>query len=75
MTMLSAFRERLALAMDADPRSRAAICRKAGYAHSHIRRLISGERHSPTLPLVATMAEALEVSPAWLLGLSEEIKP
>lgn len=75
MTMLSAFRERLALAMDADPRGRAAICRRAGYDQSHIRRLISGERHSPTLPLVETMAEALEVSPAWLLGLSEEIKP
>lgn len=75
MTMLLTFRERLAVAMDADPRSRAAICRRAGYAQSHIRRLISGERHSPTLPLVETMAEALEVSPAWLLGFSEESKP
>lgn len=75
MSMVLAFRERLQTAVDRDPRSRAAIARRAGYEQSHLRRLMTGERYSPTVGLVDNLAAALDVSPAWLLGLSEEIKP
>ena len=72
MSTVLAFRERLRIALNADPRTRPEIAKAAGYSAAHLRRLVSGARRAPTLELVDAMAGALGVSPAWLLGLSEE---
>lgn len=73
MNMSAAFRVRLEQAMASDARSRAEIARVSGYSRPHLRRLIKGERRSPTLELVDAMADTLGVSRAWLLGLSESM--
>jgi len=69
--MRPAFRERLRIAMRADPRTQAEIAKKAGYGASHIRRVLSGERPNPTLQFVEVMAGTLGCEPAWLLGFDK----
>lgn len=71
MTVLVVFRQRLAQALAADPRSRAQIAREAGYHAGHIRRIVKGDRRSPTLEFAEAMAGALNVSLAWLLGFED----
>jgi hypothetical protein len=70
MTDLPTFRARLGEAVLAQPKPRwKAIEHRSGYGASHIHNLITGACHSPTLECVYALAEALDVTPAWLLGL------
>lgn len=65
------FRERLNQALEGK-REIASLARKSGYNASYIRRLIAGDRPNPTIACVAALSEALEVNPAWLLGLEPQ---
>lgn len=66
------FRERLAAALSAAQMSRSGLARAAGVDRSTIAQLLNDE--GPRLPnahLAADIAQSLEVSADWLLGLSE----
>jgi transcriptional regulator with XRE-family HTH domain len=66
--MLTAvFRANLGRAMQAHPDKVDAICRRAGYSSSYVRRVITGRRPNPTLSFVECMATALGASVADLL--------
>lgn len=66
--MLNAvFRANLGRAMQAHPDKVEAICRRAGYSSSYVRRVIAGRKPNPTLLFVECMATALDASVADLL--------
>lgn len=73
MSDLPTFRERLRIAVAAQPRPRwKALERRSGYSVGYIRDLMHDRRHSPTLGCVYALAGALNVRPAWLLGLDND---
>lgn len=65
------FRERLNQALANRPKWKV-LSHKAGYEPSYIRALASGKRCNPTIACVAALSEALNVSPAWLLGIEPQ---
>lgn len=64
MNILPVFRENLRAAIKAHPLPTKAICFKAGYNYSYIRKVISGSKTNPTLQLVESMANAMGLT-AW----------
>lgn len=70
MTVNQTFRQRLGEVL----RERGAVKRvahRAGYSEYYIKSLRCGRQSNPTISVVWALADALEVEPAWLLGIDE----
>ena len=61
------FRSRLCLALQGTSLVKAS--KRSGYSKCYIRRLRDGVMINPSISTVWALAEALSVSPAWMLGL------
>ena len=51
------------------------IASRVGVAKSTIQRYETGKIEKPKLPVIESIANALEVNPAWLIGKSEAMEP
>ena len=68
MTVNDVFRERLLAAVKDSGLSMDKIGYLSGYSPNYILRLKNGHMSNPTISLVWAVANALDVSPYWLLG-------
>lgn len=72
MPLADTFRERLADAIEADPRKRYMIAREAGYSETYIRRVLKGTQANPTLAFTEAMAQTLGVPLLWIIGADKD---
>lgn len=68
MSVYNIFRQRLIVAINNSGLSLDKIGYLSGYSANYIRRLKNGHMSNPTISLVWSLADALEVNPYWLLG-------
>jgi len=71
-TLSAALRENLIAAIARHPDSFRAVCDRAGYDTTYVRRILKGEKHNPTLYFVECLAEAVGEDPLKLLGADSE---
>lgn len=64
-------RQRIAQARASRKMSLQEVAQASGFTKSHVWELENGRSRNPTVRAVWSLARALAVSPAWLLGLDE----
>lgn len=74
MNLISTFRRNLRAAMRAHPLPAKELCKRGGYDHSYVRKVLARATANPTLMFVQCMAEAVGKPVEELLGFREESK-
>lgn len=72
MNVSAVFRERLATCRKSARRSIDSVAHESGYSRTYLRRLERGDQANPTICAVWAIAEALDTTPQYLLGLTDQ---
>lgn len=75
MNVQAVFQKRLCSLLYTQRGSFTEIANKAGYSTGYLSALARGGKPNPTIALVWTLAQTLNVSPYWLLGHGDEKEP